>query len=190
MTLYALLAVMLLPLVLLIAAAAGWPRRRRPQPFEVSARPVLHKDARTLYTRLHKALPQYVILSRVRLSDFLEPKAEGKRGLAAAQLELDRQTVDFLVCTEELRVVAAVELDDVLQIRPPEACCGKLLRRASIPVLRWNTINLPTQRDIQEAVAELEALRLIHSVQQESQLKAAQAREGVTVVRMFGRRGS
>lgn len=191
MTLYALLAVMLLPLVLLIAAAVGWPRRRAPQPVNVSARAALPKEARALYTRLRTALPQYVILTRVRLSDFLEPKAEGKRSLAAAQAELERQVVDFLICAEDFGVVAAVELDNVLQIRPPEAQYGKLLRRASIPVLRWNTINLPTQRDIQEAVAELEALRLIHDVQQESQAKGARAPEGgVTAARMFGRRGS
>jgi hypothetical protein len=35
------------------------------------------------------------------------------------------------------------------------------MRAAEIPVLRWTTVNLPTIRDIQEAVAEIEAARLL-----------------------------
>lgn len=161
MTMYALFA--LLPLPLLLLAAAATLRRRPARPVELYVRPVLEQDFGVLFARLRLALPQYVILGPVSLASFVQTKSLGGAGVAAARAELARHTVDFLICGADYRIVAAVELEDILHGRRADGQRSRLLRQARVPLLRWNTVNLPTLRDIQEAVAELETLRLIHS---------------------------
>lgn len=167
MTTYGLFGLLLLPLLLMLACMLLLPRRRKTVEVKLYPRPLLENDSSALFRRLRTALPQYVVLSRVSLAAFLEAKGGDSGSMAAARADLAQQVVDFLICTADFRIVAAVELDDVLRGRRSHEQSARLLRQAAIPLLRWNTVNLPTVRDIQEAVAELETLRLIQVAQED-----------------------
>lgn len=154
-------------LTLLSFAAIGvtaWLLRPRRRAAQARLQPciVLDQDAQSLYTRLRTALPQYLVLPHVSLGAFIEAKAPRRDAARERQRELACFSADFLICGSDYRVVAAVELEDVVRGRQGREAAAALLREASVPLLRWTTVNLPTVRDIQEAVAELETLRLIH----------------------------
>jgi|SRR5690625_179376 len=161
MTIYAWVLLLLLPPVL-GAAWWGtywyWPRR---QPVDLRVKDMLHRDAQAMYLRLHAALPQYLIFARASLGAFLEARGESKSVTSSKQIELDQQTADFIICSSDFRVVAAVELEDVIGGRTGPGRSSLLLQAAEVPILRWTSASLPTIRDIQEAVAELETLRLL-----------------------------
>lgn len=161
MTLALLAALGLVCLLLLMAAAVNWRRGRRSSSARLYPRLILEPDAQVLHARLRNALPQYFIFAQASLGRFLEAKAPSRELAARRQLELDGHCADFLICGSDFRTVAAVELADVLKTRRGGERARQLLREAGVPVLNWNTVNLPTVRDIQEAVAELETLRLI-----------------------------
>jgi hypothetical protein len=158
-------AFLLLPLA---ALAAGWAlRSHRPSTAGTILHPrdVLQRDAQAMYLRLRTALPQYNVLARASLDAFVEVRGNSQAAVRTRQAELARQTVDFLICSGDFRVVAAVELEDSLHGRDSRehGSASTSLRAAAIPVLRWTTASLPTIRDIQEAVAEVETLRLINN---------------------------
>jgi hypothetical protein len=131
---------------------------------------MLHRDAQAMYLRLRAALPQYLIFARANLGAFIEVRGNSKSAMSARQAELARESADFLICSSDFRVVAAVELEDVVNGRSLSDRSGILLRAAEIPVLRWTTVSLPTIRDIQEAVAELETLRLLRNGMRQHEL--------------------
>lgn len=161
MTTYGLVLLLLLPPTAVAAWWAAhhfWPRQQR---VTLQAKDMLHRDAQALYLRLRAALPQYLIFARASLGAFVEACGDSRAAIAAKQAELDQQTADFLICSSDFRVVAAVELEDVIGGRSNQARSSALLRAADIPVLRWASVSLPTIRDIQEAIAELETLRLL-----------------------------
>ncbi|HEX5513040.1 MAG TPA: DUF2726 domain-containing protein [Gammaproteobacteria bacterium] len=161
MTAYVLFVLLLLPLT----AVAGWWATHRQQSrvrnTTLHARDMLHRDAQAMYLRLRTALPQYLIFARANLNAFVEVRGSSRSAVLARQAELARQSADFLICGADFHVVAAVELEDVVTGRRAPAQSAALMRAAEIPVLRWTTVNLPTIRDIQEAVAEIEAARLL-----------------------------
>lgn len=161
MNAYYLLILLLFPLAGLVIL---WlPDLRGPKARSTTLQPrnILQRDAQAMYLRLRAALPQYIIFARASLVAFVEVKGKNRAAVAARQAELASQTVDFLICSSDFRVVAAVELEDVVHGRSSHEQGGALIREAAIPVLRWTTANLPTARDIQESIAEIETLRLI-----------------------------
>jgi len=162
MTAYALLALLPLPL----AVWLGWWLWRGRRPLraaggKLAVRLPLPEESQTLYQRLHNALPQYAVLSETRLGAFLEATGPDKLAAARRQQELAGLSVDFLICNGEFQVIAAILLDDVFRAATGRERAAALLREAGVPVLRWTSVNLPTIRDIQEAVAELETLRVL-----------------------------
>ncbi len=138
-------------------------RLRQNRVLALTAIQALSEDARNLHGRLLEALPQYIILPRISLAAFVEPKVVGN-ATKHPQISnaLANATADFLICDSLYRPLAAVELDNSLtsparQRSPMHA----LLKEAGIPLLRWDAIHLPEVPTIQEAIAELETLRLI-----------------------------
>lgn len=169
MTAYALLGLLLPPLALLAGSALltrsvlARHRRRKTGALTLHSRPLLESESGTLFGRLRSALPQYVVLSRVNLAAFLDVGGADVGSQAACRVDLARQVVDFLVCGTDFEVVAAIELDETRRIRRPHEHAAEPLRLAAIPLLRWSSANLPTVRDIQETIAEVESQRLIRA---------------------------
>lgn len=156
-------SLILLILVAAIVVVSLLVRRHRLQTKGVTlhANALLHRDAQALYLRLRMALPQYLIFANTSLAVFIQAQGGKGSGASLRQAELASHTTDFLICSSDFRIVAAIDLDNTAKNRVASSHSTRLLREASIPVLHWTASNLPTIRDIQEAVAELETVHLL-----------------------------
>lgn len=156
---------LLILLILVSVTLTAWLllRRRRLQTRGVTlhANTLLHRDSQALYLRLRVALPQYLIFANTSLAVFIQTQGGTRLGAYLRQAELAAHTTDFLICNSDFRVVAAIDLDDISKNQAASNQSTYLLQEASVPVLRWTTANLPTVRDIQEVVAELETAHLL-----------------------------
>jgi very-short-patch-repair endonuclease len=70
---------------------------------------------------------------------------------------INRMSVDFLVCTKDASVVAAVELDDASHQHPDRASADAkkelALNAAGVRLLRWNVSAMPDAAAIQRSIA-------------------------------------
>jgi Protein of unknown function (DUF2726) len=106
-----------------------------------------------LYHRLITALPEHIILAQVQVSRVLGVK----KGFNFNEWNnrINRLSYDFVVCTKDLTVLAAVELDD--KSHETRSCAetdGKKDRAttaAGVRLIRWNVKSLPDQVAIQAA---------------------------------------
>lgn len=162
MLIYAsLLLLMLATIMLMTWVLVRRSRRLKAAGTTLSATSLLQHDAQALYLRLQTALPQYLIFAHVNLAVFIQAHGGTRYGISLRHAELSTHMADFLICSSDFRIVAAIDLDNIGKNRSFSDRCIRLLREASIPVLHWTTVNLPTVRDIQEAVAELETAHLL-----------------------------
>jgi hypothetical protein len=118
----------------------------------------LEQEAKTLFINLAAALPGHRIFPHVNLAAFIEPKSSDKFADRARSETLRSQSTDFLICDQNLTPVAAVVFDDVLRGRRGKEHTPELLKETGIPVLSWNSVNLPSVQDIRDAISELEVL--------------------------------
>jgi len=146
-------------LVLLVSIAVAVLRARadgRPMtgkwPF--SLRRPLTEPEQVLYYRLCKALPDHMVLAQVGLSRFLAVR----RGHDARAWydRINRMSVDFLVCTRDAQVVAAIELDDASHQQPDRASADEkkqtALRAAGVRLLRYNVSAMPSEAALAAAL--------------------------------------
>lgn len=161
MPIYALLTLLILVSVILTVWLLVRHRHVQTRGVTLHAHTLLHRDSQALYLRLRVALPQYLVFANTSLAVFIQTQGGTRLGAYLRQAELTAHTTDFLICSGDFRVVAAIDLDDISKNHAASDQSTRLLREASIPVLHWTTANLPTVRDIQEAVAELETAHLL-----------------------------
>ena len=116
------------------------------------AKKPLSTPEQILYFRLVKALPDHIVLGQVQLSRFLGVK----KGENVMQWNnrINRMSVDFLVCTKDASVVAAIELDDKSHERKDrvmaDAKKDKVLNAANVKIIRWNVKNMPDENQIKQ----------------------------------------
>jgi hypothetical protein len=155
---------MLLPFVALIIALTigvivvfhrqGMFRPQPPAwPFYVK-RP-LSTPEQILYHRLVRALPNHIVLAQVQASRVLgvltgyDFKQWNQR--------VDRLSYDFVVCSKDAKVVAAIELDDAAPDEPArlfaEAKKDKASAAAGLRLLRWSAHALPDDATIRSLFA-------------------------------------
>lgn len=117
------------------------------------AKKPLSAPEQILYFRLVKALPDHIVLGQVQLSRFLGVK----KGENVMQWNnrINRMSVDFLVCTKDASVVAAIELDDKSHERKDrviaDAKKDKVLNAANVKIIRWNVKAIPDEILIKQA---------------------------------------
>ncbi len=150
---------MLLPFVVLIVALTvgiiivfrkqGMFRPQPPAwPFYVK-RP-LSTPEQVLYHRLVRALPNHIVLAQVQASRVLGVLT----GYDAKQWNdrVNRLSYDFVVCSKDAKVVAAIELDDVAPDEPTrimaEAKKDKASAAAGLRLLRWSADAMPDDATI------------------------------------------
>ena len=99
---------------------------------------------RSFYGVLQQALEEsFVIFGKVRLGDVIEPARGLGRNLNQRALnKINRKHLDFVICrTEDLSLVAAVELDDSSHQRKDRAdrdvFVDNALKSAGIPMVRF-----------------------------------------------------
>lgn len=119
--------------------------RRRGTVWPYYAKKLLSSPEQVLYYRLVKALPQYEIFAQVQISRILGIK----KGVPyrAWLNRIDRLSADFVVCRKDSSIVAVVELDDSSHEAPSrrktDAKKDRALGAAGLPVIRWQTRDMP-----------------------------------------------
>lgn len=132
------------------SSAGAWP---------FSLRRPMTEPEQELYHRLCKALPDYIVLAQVGLSRFLAVR----RGHDARDWynRINRMNVDFLVCTRDAEVVAAIELDDASHRQPDHASTDEkkrtALRAAGVRLLRYEVGAMPSEAALAVAIQEAAA---------------------------------
>jgi Protein of unknown function (DUF2726) len=120
-----------------------------------SLRRPLTEPEQVLYFRLCQALPDNIVLAQVGMSRFLSVR----RGYNARAWynRINRMSVDFLVCTKDASVVAAVELDDASHQHPDRVSADAkkelALNAAGVRLLRWKVDAMPDEAAIQRSLA-------------------------------------
>src|SRR4029450_8752672 len=115
-----------------------------------SLRRPLTEPEQELYFRLCQALPDHMVLARGGLSRFIAVR----RGHDARDWHhhINRMSIDFLVCTRDANVVAAIELDDASRRASGRLLMNakkdKALAAAGVRLIRWNANALPDESAI------------------------------------------
>jgi len=114
----------------------------------------LSRPEQVLYFRLRNALPEHIVLAQVQLSRFLGVKRG--HNFYAWNNRIDRLSADFLICSKDASVVAAIELDDKSHEfehrQRIDAKKEKALTSAGVRLIRWRTVSLPDEIAIRQEV--------------------------------------
>jgi very-short-patch-repair endonuclease len=103
-----------------------------------------------LYHRLVSSLPEHIVLAQLQVSRVLGVK----KGFSFHQWNnrINRLSYDFVVCSKDSTVLAAIELDDKTHESLSRAETDRKKEQATasagIRVLRWNVRSLPDERAI------------------------------------------
>ncbi|EPL4105858.1 DUF2726 domain-containing protein, partial [Pseudomonas aeruginosa] len=154
-----LLAAIVVAAIFIFAVAAKW-KNAQPWngPWPFYAKRPLTKPEQILYHRLIHALPNHIVLCQVQVSRVLGVK----RGFKFSQWNnrINRLSYDFVICSKDASVIAAIELDDCTHQRAGRQEADKRKDKATadagVKMIRWNVKNLPNSVAIQEAVAPIE----------------------------------
>ena len=128
------------------AVSGAWP---------FSLRRPLTEPEQDLYFRLRNALPDHIVLAQVGLARFIAVR----RGHEARAWHdrIHRMSVDFLVCSRDATVLAAIELDDASHGQPDRVIAAtmkeKALATAGVRLIRWSANAIPEATAIQAAIA-------------------------------------
>ena len=157
MKLIIIVVVLLVVIAALAALAAA--KKRGPAagdgPWPFYAKKPLSQPEQVLYHRLVAALPDHIVLAQVQLSRVLGVK----KGFNVREWNnrINRMSYDFLVCSKDSTVLAAIELDDKSHEAPARVAADAKKSRASaaagVRLIRWNVKALPDDVAIRAAVA-------------------------------------
>ena len=146
----ALIAALLLAALKKRGAFAG---AKAPWPF-YAKRPLTQPE-QVLYFRLVEALPQHIVLAQVQVSRVLGVKKGFK--FNEWNNRINRLSYDFVVCSKDATVLAAIELDDSSHERADrkstDAKKEQATHAAGIRLVRWHVKQLPDAPAIRAAFA-------------------------------------
>lgn len=115
----------------------------------------LTQPEQILFHRLVQALPEHIVLAQVQVSRVLGVK----KGFNFHEWNnrINRLSYDFVVCSKDSTVLAAIELDDKSHEAAARAETDKKKEKATsaagIRLLRWHVKALPNDAEIQAALA-------------------------------------
>lgn len=110
-----------------------------------------------------RALPEHIVLAQVQVSRVLGVKKGAN--FHEWNNRINRLSYDFIVCTKDSTVIAAIELDDKTHEAPSRTSTDEKKNKASadagLRLIRWHVRSLPSEEIIREqlltvSVAELE----------------------------------
>ncbi len=152
-----------LALVLLVVAVAALAILKRrggsgggPRTWPYYAKRPLSQPEQVLYHRLVKALPEHIVLAQVQVSRVLGVK----KGFNFHEWNnrINRLSYDFVVCTKDSTVLAAIELDDKSHEAAARAETDqkkeKATSSAGVRLIRWHVKSLPDEHAIKTAFPE------------------------------------
>lgn len=121
-------------------------------PFEQAD--LLTATEKKFFRTLKNALPSHQIFVQIPLSEML--RVQKGHDYKAWSNRINRMRVDFVVCDDECKIIAAIELDDKShdndKRRADDAKKDKALNSARIRIIRWRVENMPSVEAIQGTV--------------------------------------
>jgi hypothetical protein len=118
------------------------------------AKPVLTRTEEILFHRLQEALQDFIVITQTQMSSFLDVGASGGDWQTAFN-RISQKSVDFLVCTKDFNVVAAIELQDSTHLRPDRQRNDEFkraaLEAAGVRLIEYHARSLPSTEEIKEA---------------------------------------
>ena len=124
-------------------------------PWPFYAKRPLSQPEQVLYHRLVKSLPEHIVLAQVQVSRILGVKKGFK--FHEWNNRINRLSYDFVVCSKDSTVLAAIELDDKSHEATDRAETDKKKEKATsaagVRLIRWHVKALPDQTTIQRAFA-------------------------------------
>lgn len=119
-------------------------------------KPLMTKNEEEFFRRLRKALPDHYIFPQVAFRAIVKPTAKYDTKAYTRQLaKIGSKHCDFLICDEELIVVAIVELDDRTHISVKDAVRDRLTACAGYTTVRYESKIRPSIAEIQDDFAHL-----------------------------------
>jgi Protein of unknown function (DUF2726) len=107
----------------------------------------LTQPEQVLYHRLVRALPEHIVLAQVQVSRVLGVKKG--HNFHSWNNRINRLSYDFVICSKDATVVAAVELDDKSHERSDRAATDDkknvATSAAGVRLVRWNVKALPNE---------------------------------------------
>jgi hypothetical protein len=127
-------------------------RGNGPWPFYVKK--PLTPPEQVLYHRLVKALPEHIVLAQVQVSRVLGVKKGSN--FNEWNNRVNRLSYDFVVCSKDSAVLAAIELDDKSHDSNRRTATdekkSKATADAGLRLIRWNVKTLPDDAAIRQAL--------------------------------------
>ena len=135
--------------ILFLAMLATRQAAKSRRPLRLQRKPVMTAREQQMYHLLQTALPECTVLAQVAFSALVTAQGRANRN------RFDRKVADFVLCSQQLNVIAALELDDrshagrERQDKERDA----MLRLAGYVTLRY--ANFPTQQALRADVEQL-----------------------------------
>lgn len=119
------------------------------RPLRLQSKPVMTARERQMYHLLQTALPECTVLAQVAFSALVTAKGRENRN------RFDRKVADFVLCSQQLHVIAVIELDDSSHAgrEREDKERDAMLRLAGYVTLRY--ANFPTQQALRADVEQL-----------------------------------
>ena len=118
-------------------------------PLRLQSKPVMTAREQQMYHLLQTALPECTVLAQVAFSALLTAKGWANRN------RFDRKVADFVLCSQQLNVIAIIELDDRSHAgrERHDKERDAMLRLAGYVTLRY--ANFPSQQALRADVKQL-----------------------------------
>jgi len=116
------------------------------------ARRLMSQPEQVLYHRLVRALPDYIVLAQVQVSRVLGVR----RGFKFHEWNnrINRLSYDFVICSKDSSVLAAIELDDKSHDTESrdrtDSKKDKATQDAGIRIIRWRVSAMPSETAIRD----------------------------------------
>lgn len=136
-------------LILFLAMLAKRQTATSRRPLKLQRKPVMTAREQQMYHLLQTTLPECTVLAQVAFSALVTAKGWANRN------RFDRKVADFVLCSQQLNVIAVIELDDrshagrERQDKERDA----MLRLAGYATLRY--ANFPTQQALRADIEQL-----------------------------------
>ena len=136
-------------LILFFAMLAKRQTGKSRKPLRLHRKPVMTTREQQMYQLLQTALPECTVLAQVAFSALVTAKGWENRN------RFDRKVADFVLCSQQLNVIAVIELDDRSHAgrEREDKERDTMLRLAGYVTLRY--ANFPTQQALRADIEQL-----------------------------------
>ena len=141
--------IIIVALILLYVMRVKRQTARSRAPLRLHRKPVMTAREQQMYHLLQTALPECIVLAQVAFSALVTAKEWANRN------RFDRKVADFVLCSQQLQVIAVIELDDSSHAgrEREDKERDAMLRLAGYVTLRY--ANFPTQQALRADVEQL-----------------------------------